>query len=92
MTEKLRKLFEDVQAVYEGKGMVVHPNSFDKLRMEVIKLDNINRLQGEQIENMKNYLSKHKDCKSCKNNQFILAHQQYECVSSPVCKWELKEK
>lgn len=40
MTDKLRELLEDVQTVYEGKGMVVHPNSFDKLRMEVIKLDN----------------------------------------------------
>ena len=53
---RLRKLLEDVQTVYEGKGMVVHPNSFDKLRMEVIKIDNINRLQSEQIEKMKNIL------------------------------------
>ncbi len=60
MTDKLRELLEDVQTVYEGKGMVVHPNSFDKLRMEVIKLDNTNRLQGEQIEKMKN-------CKNCAN-------------------------
>lgn len=56
MTDKIRNLLEDVQTVYEGKGMVVHPNSFDKLRMEVIKLDNINRLQGEQIEKMKQEL------------------------------------
>ena len=53
MTEKIRELLEDVQTVYEGKGMVVHPNSFDKLRMEVIKLDNINKQQSEQIEKMK---------------------------------------
>ena len=53
MTDKLRELLEDVQTVYEGKGMVVHPNSFDKLRMEVIKLDNINKQQSEQIEKMK---------------------------------------
>ena len=33
--------------------MVVHPNSFDKLRMEIIKLDNINKQQSEQIEKMK---------------------------------------
>lgn len=56
MTEKLRELLEDVQTVYEGKGMVVHPNSFDRLRMEVIKLDNINKQQSEQIEKMKCYL------------------------------------
>jgi len=43
MTEELRELLEDVQTVYEGKGMEVHPNSFDKLRMEVIKLDNITK-------------------------------------------------
>lgn len=43
MTEKLRELLENVQTVYEGKGMVVHPNSFDKLRMEIAKLDNINK-------------------------------------------------
>ena len=53
MTDKIRNLLEDVQTVYEGKGMVVHPNSFDKLRMEVIKLDNINKQQTEQIEKMK---------------------------------------
>ena len=53
MTDKLRELLEDVRTVYEGKGMVVHPNSFDKLRMEVIKLDNISRFQNEQIEKMK---------------------------------------
>ena len=53
MTDKLRELLEEVQTVYEGKGMVVHPKSFDKLRMEVIKLDNVNRLQSEQIEKMK---------------------------------------
>ena len=56
MTDKLRELLEDVQTVYEGKGMVVHPNSFDKLRMEIIKLDNINRLQNEQIEKAKELL------------------------------------
>lgn len=56
MTDKLRDLLEDVQTVYEGKGMVVHPNSFDKLRMEVIKLDNINRDQSEQIKKMKETL------------------------------------
>ena len=53
MTEKLRDLLKDVQTVYEGKGMVVHPNSCDNLRMEIAKLDNINRIQGEQIEKMK---------------------------------------
>ena len=53
MTDKLRELLEDVQTVYEGKVMVIHPNSFDKLRMEVIKLDNINKQQSEQIEKMK---------------------------------------
>lgn len=52
MTDKIRNLLEDVQTVYEGKGMVVHPNSFDKLRMEIIKLDNINKQQSEQIEQM----------------------------------------
>ena len=53
MTDEIRSLLNDVQTVYEGKGMVVHPNSFDKLRMEVIKLDNINKQQSEQIEKMK---------------------------------------
>jgi hypothetical protein len=49
MTDKIRNLLEDVQTVYEGKGMVVHPNSFDQLRMEVIKLDSINKQQSEQL-------------------------------------------
>lgn len=53
MTEKLRNLLEDVQTVYEGKGMVVHPNSFDRLRMEVIKLDNINKQQNDQLTKAK---------------------------------------
>lgn len=44
MTDKLRELLKDVQTVYEGKGMIVHPNSFDKLYTEIGKLDNINRL------------------------------------------------
>lgn len=56
MTDKLRELLEDAQTVYEGKRMVVHPNSFDQLRMEVIKLDNINRLQGEQLTKAKDLL------------------------------------
>ena len=49
MTDKIRNLLEDVQTVYEGKGMVVHPNSFDQLRMEVIKLDNITVQQSEHL-------------------------------------------
>ena len=53
MTDKIRNLLEDVQTVYEGKGMVVHPNSFDKLRMEVIKLDNISKQQSEQLTKAK---------------------------------------
>ena len=53
MTDKLRELLEDVRTVYEGKGMVVYPNSFSKLIEEIMKLDNINRLQKEQIEKMK---------------------------------------
>lgn len=55
MTDKLRDLLKDVQTVYEGKGMVVHPNSFDKLIMEVIKLVNINKQQDEQIRKMRNF-------------------------------------
>ena len=55
MTDKLRELLKDVQTVYDGKGMVVHPNSCDRLRTEVAKLDNINRLQSEQIEKLKKY-------------------------------------
>ena len=66
MTDKLRELLEDVQTVYEGKGMVVHPNSFDRLRMEVIKLDNINRLQNEQIKKMK-------CCNNCKCEKWEVA-------------------
>ena len=53
MTDKIRSLLKDIQTVYEGKRMVVHPNSFDELRTEVIKLDNINKQQSEQIEKMK---------------------------------------
>ena len=74
MTDKIRNLLEDVQTVYEGKGMVVHPNSFDKLRVEVIKLDNINTQQTEQIEKMKccgncrhPVSSLDVTCKHCKN-------------------------
>ena len=53
MTDKLRELLEDVQTVYEGKGMVVHPNSFDKLRMEV-KLLKV--LQGISYKEIASYL------------------------------------
>lgn len=52
MTDKLRDLLEDVRTVYEGKGMLVYPNSFDRLRTEIIKLDNINKQQSEQIEKL----------------------------------------
>ena len=52
MTDKLRDLIEDVRTVYEGKGMLVSPNSFDRLRTEIIKLDNINKQQSEQIEKL----------------------------------------
>ena len=96
MTEKLRELLEDVQTVYEGKGMVVHPNSFDKLRMEVIKLDNINRQQGEQIEKMK-------CCGNCKNEGDYKEPYRYGTGWCNICnrhkvakgnfdKWEIKEK
>lgn len=60
MTDKLRELLEDVRTVYEGKGMVVYPNSFSRLCEEIMKLDNINRLQKEQIattEKMSNCLN-----------------------------------
>ena len=53
MTDKIRNLLEDVQTVYEGKGMIVHPSSFDRLRVEVIKLDNINKQQSEQLTEAK---------------------------------------
>ena len=36
MTDKLRDLIEDVRTVYEGKGMLVSPNSFDRLRTEIV--------------------------------------------------------
>lgn len=52
MTDKLRDLIEDVRTVYKGKGMLVYPNSFDRLRTEIIKLDNINKQQSEQIEKL----------------------------------------
>lgn len=52
MTDKLRDLIEDVRTVYEGKGMLVSPNSFDRLRTEITKLDNINKQQSEQIEKL----------------------------------------
>lgn len=52
MTDKLRDLLEDVRTVYEGKGMLVYPNSFDRLRTEIMKLDNINKQQSEQIEKL----------------------------------------
>lgn len=62
MTEKLRELLEDVQTVYEGKEMVVYPNSFDKLRMEVIKLDNINKQQSDQLTKAKEIIKSLFDC------------------------------
>ena len=85
MTDKLRELLEDVQTVYEGKGMVVHPNSFDKLRMEVIKLDNINKQQSEQIEKMK-------CCGNCAKNGHICVAEE---MQGNLCgknkdKWELR--
>ena len=86
MTDKLRELLEDAQTVYEGKGMVVHPNSFDKLRMEVIKLDNINKQQSEQIEKMK---SCH-NCKNCAYAGFEIICRTYDCINNS--KWEIKEK
>lgn len=90
MTDKLRELLEDVQTVYEGKGMVVHPNSFDKLRMEIIKLDNINRLQIEQIEKMK-------CCENCKHHYFIGDELECHLLDNGIScddkeKWEIKEK
>lgn len=63
MTDKMRSLLKDVQTVYEGKGMIVHPNSFDRLRTEVVILDNINKQQSEQIEKMK-------CCENCKYHSF----------------------
>ena len=98
MTDKLRELLEDVQTVYEGKGMVVHPNSFDKLRMEVIKLDNINKQQSEQIEKMK-------CCGNCKKLRGRFDHNTHinilYCSDSDMkqievgfqmccCNWEIK--
>ena len=94
MTDKLRELLEDVQIVYEGKGMVVHPNSFDKLIMEIIKLDNKNKLQDEQIRMM--------CCNNCKYRYFmdwksVCAFDKSEIkdIENPVTckckKWELED-
>lgn len=85
MTDKLKELLEDVQTVYEGKGMVVHPNSFDKLRMEVIKLDNINKKQSEQIEKMK-------CCQNCKHHYWL--YEELACrihkIDVDTCNsWEM---
>lgn len=86
MTDKIRNLLEDVQTVYEGKGMVVHPNSFDRLRMEVIKLDNTNKQQSEQIEKMK-------CCGNCRcashsslDGTFCGRYTQYN-KADDKCKW-----
>ncbi len=49
MTDKLRELLEDVQTVYEGKRMVVHPNSFDRLRFEVFSL-------SKKVANLENLI------------------------------------
>lgn len=82
MTEKLRELLKDVQTVYEGKGMIVHPNSFDKLRMEVIKLDNINKQQSEQIEKMK-------CCGNCAKYKSGYRENPCKLTSSGICgEWE----
>ena len=79
MTDKIRNLLEDVQTVYEGKGMVVHPNSFDKLRTEILKLDNINKQQSEQIQKMKN-------CYNC------AGYYTKQCLGcEDYSNWELKE-
>ena len=91
MTDKLRELLEDVQTVYEGKGMIVHPNSFDRLRMEVIKLDNINKQQSEQIEKMK-------CCQNCEHKYYMdfrpVCHIKHNArIENPLIwkcdKWEL---
>lgn len=80
MTDKIRGLLEDVQTVYEGKGMVVHPNSFDKLRTEIIKLDNINKQQSEQIKIMKN-------CYNC------VGYYTKQCLGcEDYSNWELKKE
>ena len=83
MTDKLRWLLEDVQKVYEGKGMVVHPNSCDKLGMEVIKLDNINRLQNEQLEQAKKII---KIFLQLRNGNVLDCCRDKECpCDNPVC-------
>ena len=87
MTDKLRELLEDVQTVYEGKGMIVHPNSFDKLRVEVIKLDNINKQQSEQIEKMKSDVIE--EIGFAKN--FDELHT-YNILNNLLNRWEIKEK
>ena len=79
MTDKIRNLLEDVQTVYEGKGMVVHPNSFDKLRMEVIKLDNINKQQSEQLTKAKEIIREYSkcECEYCdykRNPDYVTMH------------------
>lgn len=89
MTDKLRELLEDVQTVYEGKGMVVHPNSFDKLRMEIIKLDNINKQQSEQIDKMKR-------CEICKNYSGLCGCSYHhlwteDCKANGMKLFELEE-
>ena len=101
MTDELRNLLKDVQTVYEGKGMVVHPNSCDKLRMEVIKLDNINKQQSEQIEKMKCCQNcKHSDI-GCQGHTICGIGHFFDCLSnnnffnhqtSDVDYWEIKEK
>lgn len=86
MTDKLRELLEDVQTVYEGKGMVVHPSSFDRLRMEVIKLDNINKQQNEQIEKMK-------CCGNCiheTNEDNVIVQTDYCDDCYEFCNWKLR--
>jgi hypothetical protein len=83
MTDKIKNLLEDIQTVYESKGMVVHPNSLDKLRMEIIKLDNTIKQKNEQIQKMKG-------CFNCKyRNEFVESKcGECDCYS----KWEIKEQ
>lgn len=103
MTDKLRDLIEDVRTVYKGKGMLVSPNSFDRLRTEIIKLDNINKQQSEQIEKLeeeneelKLINKKLQCCGNCKKYRMSESQVPLRCLKNrkaySCCEdWEMDE-
>ena len=69
---KLKDELEDVKKVYDfGKTICTHPNSFDRLQTEIVKVCNVNKELEKENAELKERIKSEHEIEARKNNSLI---------------------